>query len=698
MKAKIRNGLPICLLTALCLGCSVSAVCVSTVRASAAENVVLSVDTMGFGRSELPNGYAGKTYPVFAFTATDGNGRQVADAQATVFDPSGNVLPVKNGRFDTEAEGEYTIEYLARKGSDVATDSLQINVLSASAYSAPTYTVNEDIVDVADTGNVIFLPEGTLNGENVTLNVSVEYDGLYACDPQIEERAETAYFTPEAEGDYIITYTLTDFVGGRVEAEKVITVFDSDVPVLRVPSVSKVAHVGEESKYPIAEAVLYRDGAKIYVPVKTSVGNTDITESMTYTPTEAGTYTVKYTAANVYDKEKVSVSEQVVTVYGEDEADSMYAARYFAFNNMQMGYRTESDGKENFVATLSAVAAGESSGFHFKTPLRQEYLSVLLGADGADSAFGAVQICFTDSKYSDERISIVLRENAEKRIDVFVNGNKVTEWNKTFTGEAEEYSQSSFTVGYDAVKRSLVDENGETIISLSAYENGKVFRGFTSGSAYLSVEMQDVTEESAMKLYRIAGQTISDAPADTLDPLLIYRDGFMRIQNADIGETVTIGNIEAFDLFSPAPTLTATVTSPSGKKVYNGDIRSNVSFTAEEYGVYYVEYAARDSAGRERSIRAVVQVIDRIAPEIKIGKYLGDVKQGEEYTLSAAEFTDNYSETITGWISVSYENSAEEFVQNGKYTFKKAGVYTVTYGATDAAGNRTLVSYTVNCK
>ena len=248
------------------------------------------------------------------------------------------------------------------------------------------------------------------------------------------------------------------------------------------------------------------------------------------------------------------------------------------------------------------------------------------------------------------------------------------------------------------MKRSLVDENGETIISLSAYENGKVFRGFTSGSAYLSVEMQDVTEESAMKLYRIAGQTISDAPADTLDPLLIYRDGFMRIQNADIGETVTIGNIEAFDLFSPAPTLTATVTSPSGKKVYNGDIRSNVSFTAEEYGVYYVEYAARDSAGRERSIRAVVQVIDRIAPEIKIGKYLGDVKQGEEYTLSAAEFTDNYSETITGWISVSYENSAEEFVQNGKYTFKKAGVYTVTYGATDAAGNRTLVSYTVNCK
>ena len=427
MKAKIRNGLPICLLTALCLGCSVSAVCVSTVRASAAENVVLSVDTMGFGRSELPNGYAGKTYPVFAFTATDGNGRQVADAQATVFGPSGNILPVKNGRFDTEAEGEYTIEYLARKGSDVATDSLQINVLSASAYSAPTYTVNEDIVDVADTGNVIFLPEGTLNGENVTLNVSVEYDGLYACDPQIEERAETAYFTPEAEGDYIITYTLTDFVGGRVEAEKVITVFDSDVPVLRVPSVSKVAHVGEESKYPIAEAVLYRDGAKIYVPVKTSVGNTDITESMTYTPTEAGTYTVKYTAANVYDKEKVSVSEQVVTVYGEGEADSMYAARYFAFNNMQMGYRTESDGKENFVATLSAVAAGESSGFHFKTPLRQEYLSVLLGADGADSAFGAVQICFTDSKYSDERISIVLRENAEKRIDVFVNGNKVTE-------------------------------------------------------------------------------------------------------------------------------------------------------------------------------------------------------------------------------------------------------------------------------
>ena len=699
MRTKHANRWRLCLPAVLFLICTALAVSFSVVRANAAESIEFSIDTLGFGRSELPDGYAGKSYPVFAYTATNGEGQRVTDTQVTVFDPAGNILPIKNGRFDTETTGKYTIEYTAWMGDVTASKTLLIEVLSADRYSAPSYTINDEIVSAADTGSLILLPEGTVNGENVTVNLSVTYtDGEYPCQPQIGEGTETAYFVPVTEGTYSLVYTLTDFVGGSAEAKKEITVSDSDLPILRVPSVSKVAHAGMESKYPVAGAVLYRDGKQIYVPVKMSVGDQDITQTMAYTPDKAGEYTVTYTAANIYDTTQIARFEQRVTVYGEAEENAMYAARYFSFDNMKLSYRSESEKLESFVAVLSAVSGGDLSSFDFKTSIPEEYLSVSLGADGQDSSFGSLQICFRDSKYDDEQICVVLKENADKKIDVFLNGRKVKEWDKTFTGETNEYSQSSFTVQYDAASKSLVDENGDRIASISSYMNGKVFRGFTSKSGYVSVAMNNVTAGSKIKLYRIAEQAISDAPADTLDPVLIYRDGYRSTQNADIGETITVGYMEAFDLFDTAPTLTATIKSPSGKEIYSGDIDSNFSFTADEYGVYSVEYIARDSAGREKNIRAVVQVIDRIAPEIVVKQHLKEVEKDKEYTFSAADVTDNYSTEITSWISVAYEDSSEEFIPDGKYVFRETGRYIITYGAMDAAGNRTLVSYTVECK
>lgn len=700
MRTKNRKKWLICVLTLLCMICGALAVGLSEMHADALEPIRFSIDTLGYGRSDLPDGYVGKSYPVFEYTATDGAGQRVTDTQVTVFGPSNTILPIKNGRFDTETEGQYTIEYTARKGDVVATEIMQINVLPESEYSAPSYSVNSEIVDSADTGSMILLPDGNVNEDNVSVNVSVKYkSGSYSCEPIIEDGAEIAYFVPETEGIYSVVYTVTDFVGGCVKTEKEITVSDSGLPVLRVPSVSKVAHVGEASKYPVAEAVLYREGKQMYVPVKTSVENQDITQTMTYTPEQAGKYTVTYTAANIYDTDKITVSKHIVTAYGELGTDTAYVARFFAFDNMTMAYRSESETLENYVATLSAVSAGESSTFDFKNPVREEYLSVSLGSDGADSSFGAIRINFIDSKHADERICIMLKENDDKKIEVYLNGRKVADLNKTFTDEIDDYSQSSFTVKYAAKNKALIDENGEIITAISSYANGKVFRGFTSKSAYLTVELQDVTEKSRIKLYRIAGQTISDTPVDSLDPMFIYGDAYLRTQNADIGQRVTVGYIETFDLFDTAPTLTATITSPTGKTVYSGDITSVYSFTAEEYGVYSVKYVARDSAGREKSARAIVQVIDRIAPEITINGVLsGNVETGKEYTLSTSSVTDNYSKECTSWISIAYENSAEEFVQNGKYVFRKSGIYTVTYGAMDAAGNRTLVSYTVECK
>lgn len=698
MRTKSAGKWLLCALTALCLMCGVAAVCVPSTNANAATGITLSVDTLGYARSELPQGYAGKSYPVFAYTATDADGAPVANADVTVFDPSGKMLPLKNDRFDTAVEGKYKMEYTARKDSVFAQDTIEITVLGASAYTAPTYAINADIKGSVLTGENVLLPEGVMTGEGAKADVSVTYAGDYTCEPQILGGDGAVYFVPEAAGTYTLKYEITDFVGGTNTATKTITVTDSELPILRVPSVSKVAHVGAASKYPIAEAILYRNGEKIYVPVKTFVNDTDITQSMMFAPTQAGTYTVKYSAANIYDAQKVAESEHTVTVYGDAEPSDAYANRFFAFDNMTMTYRNEVQDKESFVTVLTAVAQGNKATFDFKNPIREEFLSVALGAEGKANSFGSLNIRFVDSKHADESICITLKENDDKKVEVSLNGKKVADWNKTFTGDIDDYTQSSFTVRYDAATKSLLDEDGAVIAPIAAYENGTVFRGFTSKSAYLQMEMAQVTQSSQVKLYRIAGQTISDAPADTLTPMLIYRDGYMRTQNADMGETVTVGHIGVFDLFDIAPTIKATVTSPSGKQIYSGDITSDYSFEITEYGTYSVEYVGCDASGREQTVRAIVQVIDRIAPEIKIKDYVSKVTKNTEYTFAEAEVSDNYSKDVTTWISVSYNGGAAEYATDGKYTFRKAGAYTITYGAEDAAGNRTFASYTVKCE
>ena len=691
----------------LCLLCVAAIMLATHHSAGAASDIILQVDTLGYGRTDLPNGYAGKSYPVFECGAVDMQGNEISDIRILVFDPTGKILPIKNGRFDTPVTGNYGIEYTARNGGSTVIEVYTVTVLASEAYTPIAYTIHSEIPAAAYTGQIVLLPEGTYEGGAAEVRVATDitYSGDHTCVPALFGASDSPYFIPETEGTYRLTYTVTDIVGEAVKQSKDITVTDDAKPILRTPSIAATARKGVAAAYPVTEAVLYRDGAKIFVPVKTFVNETEITQSMTYTPTEAGQYTVKYSAVNLYDTSKVAEYSRTVTVYGEPDENEAYANRFFALENLSMAYRAEEAELENFVTVFTANAAGASAKAEFGTPIREETLSIALGTDGTGAEFEALSVRFTDSKHADESVVVSFVPNGADPdyTDVLLNGKHVNQTAKTFTPSDGDWAKSTFTVEYDAVRRAILDGNGEILATVPAYENGTVFRGFTSGSAYCGFEMTGVTDTSAIKLYRLSGQTISDAASDTLAPLLIYRDGYMRARFADIGETVTIGHIDAFDLFDAAVTVTASVRSPSGKEIYSGDVSDNPSIQVDEYGAYSVSYIARDTSGRERNVRAVINVVDRIAPTLKLPAHLGEVKAGGEYTLAAATATDNYSEKVATWISITDCDGITRYIDGDekgvyRFTFTKAGAYTVTYGAVDGAGNRTVKSYTAVCK
>ena len=109
------------------------------------------------------------------------------------------------------------------------------------------------------------------------------------------------------------------------------------------------------------------------------------------------------------------------------------------------------------------------------------------------------------------------------------------------------------------------------------------------------------------------------------------------------------------------------------------------SVDSDTAGVYTLSYSATDSEGNvSRILTRAVTVADTIAPVITlVGEATLAVEQDATYTDAGATATD----TVDGSVDV---------VTTGSVDTAAAGTYTLTYTATDIAGNEASVSRTVN--
>ncbi len=673
--------------------------------AIATEKITIDVDTLSYNENMLPKGVEGKTYPVFACTAVDGAGNAVENVDVVVYNPNGELVPINENRFSTTMVGKYKIAYRATKGAVEEKVELFVSVIEAGKYVAPYYTVNEDVVASSYTGEQVFLYDGEYGGGNGELNVSteIEYDGSHTVEAsEIENYGLCDYFIPTVEGMYTLKYTVTDIVGGTVTVNKEISVVDSLAPIMNQPTIVVVGAVGEEMSFAHTEATVYVEGMQIYVPVKVYVNDTEVTETMKYTPTSKGTYTVKYEAVNVFDAgNTAAIYQQEVQVFDKEENKQNqvpYLNNYLNLHGLEGSWRSQPEssddkveGMEYDVYLLTADGSDTNVSAKLNTAMPLEYANIKIGLESALTECSCLTFTYSDCKDSEKQITVTLKANVDAtKADVWVNGV----YRKTIS-----VSAYSFCFEIDSTTGILTEKvSGSEICEITCYDSGKKFDGFEGGRVYLGLSMEGVANDFALKIYEVGTQNISGTISDNMKPMFTVSDDFSTTMNVEYGSSVKLQEAKAFDLYSAEVIVKATVIAPDKTKIFDGVITDASVITISQYGRYNLTYRAEDSVGNYREMKCAIMVTDRQSPVINSVSIPKTVKVGETFEFPTATVTDNATQQVVNWIYVTSQSNQKIIITDGKYTFENAGTYLVKYGAEDDAGNITVVTYTVVCK
>lgn len=670
---------------------SLGVACLSKdVKAQEITSIKLTVDAEGYNVYDLPNGVQGRTYPVFDCYATDNNGQNVANVQTLVYNPDGELVSVIDDRFATEKVGLYKVEYTASANGVQASFTAKVNVVNQSSYTEITYTVSDKIETEGYTGSKVFLYDTEPSGGSGVIDVDMDivYAGDYSVDKiQVYDFKDVKYFIPMAEGLYTLKYTLTDVTGEPKVVEKAIVVTDSGVPVINTPSFPSVYEVNETISFPRVQSALYKGGKTVYLPVKIMVDDEDVSKTAQFVPTTAGKYTVKYISVNPFDNSKQAQFQCVIQVLDKkDDEDPIINTKLY-LDGLTTNYRGKSeDGLEQYVFLLNADGTNECVQMKFKNKIPAKFLSAIIGVEKTLYDYTSIGVRFTDSVNGDHYIDMTLKKVGD--------GSKMEVYHKTnVVGEVD--TQSNLGISYDYLATSFSCSSTATFYP-STYENGDRFDGFSSGFAYFSLTVNGISGQSQLKLYQIAEQKITNVNKDNASPAIV-RGTFTTVYNTDIGRQLTVPKLDTFDLLSETVSLSLTITSPSGKEYSVANMEEDYLFTPDEYGKYNIVYLAKDQSNRTKTLKATINVLDRIPPQITVDK-IANVKVGDKVTFPKATVVDNNEALYFEWVSVQYDSYVKVMAENYSWEFKVAGTYIIEYGASDIDGNYTVYKYEITCE
>jgi uncharacterized protein YjbI with pentapeptide repeats len=619
-------------------------------------------------------------------------GGTYTDAGATALDNvDGAITPIVTGSVDATTLGSYTITYTATDAAgNIATATRTVDVILVDT-TAPTITI---------LGN---------NPETVTVGGTYTDAGATAVDnvDGVVTPIATGLVDTTTIGAYTITYTATDAAGNIATATRTVNVtagpVDTLAPVITILGANPAAVIlGGTYTDAGATALDNVDGA--ITPIVT--GSVDATTlgsyTITYTATDAAGNIA--TATRTVDVILVDTTAPTITILGNNPETVTVGGTYTdagatAVDNVDGVVTPIATGLVDtttigaYTITYTATDTATDAAGNIATATRTVNVTAgpvdtlapvitILGANPAAVILGGT---YTDA-------GATALDNVDGAITPIVTGSvdatTLGSYTITYTATDAAGNIATATRTVDVI---LVDTTAPTITIL-----GNNPETVTVGGTYTDAGATAVDNVDGV-VTPIATGLVDTTTIGAYTITYTATDAAGNIATATRTVTVTAGPV---DTLAPVITilganpaaviLGGTYTDAGATALDNvdGAITPVVVSTVDEttLGSYTITYTATDAAGNVATATRTVDVIlvDTTAPVITIlGNNPENVTVGGTYTDAGATAVDALDGAITP-------------IATGLVDTTTIGSYTITYTATDAAGNIATATRTVN--
>lgn len=655
------------------------------------------------GETAVPNAVTGKPYKIFDAAAHDDySGACAVESRVYYgYGTDGEVrLNVSDNAFTPIKAGVYTIVYSAQdRYGNAATTEVEVTAETDSA-STLTVSVADAENGVAGSEYILEIPSFANERGQTSWYAVASLNGN--ADVSYTITAEEGRFVPEYAGTYTLTYHYSDYIiEGTVQ--KSFDVAASQTPVLHgTPVLPKYVMLGCEYVLPELLGTVYTDGTPVVKSCEILVKEDGGSERKL--GTKLITYAQQYIELiyRIADGSGSEIKSERIPVVDVGYNGIYRIDKYFYSDEFT------ATATKDYIRFTADKAEGSSARMTFINRLQVFDFSLRTYASG--NGFTKLSIILTDA--TDERVQVKFTyRNVSGIVWFSINdGDEVS-----LAGAAFNDANASLLLGYNGLNNTVMP-TGIPALSypVTADMAGNAFKGFAEMSAYMTVELDGITNKNnaSLNIVNLNGQRISNIYTDNSRPQLSATTASGdRLQ----GTEYTIPKVYAGDVLDVVYG-TMSVTAPDGTYAVardgtvigeGSDISRDYIIVLEQFGAYTVSYIVTDICGNKLVYEYVLRAADFTAPEVKVVSPETEGNVGKAIKIADIVVTDNKDKALddfTIYVTVvtpenrSYVLLDENGNSASSFTASHAGVYTIVYMVMDSSGNLAETSYKVNVR
>ena len=622
------------------------------------------VDYQGNSEDNLPVAKVGEYFKLFNAYGQDVANGKITNVTSNVYklleDGSWEEIAKETDKFIPDTVGQYKISYTTKDvAGNVGTKDVYINAVES--ISEIEYEFSSKNPTNLVVGNEYSIYSGKATGGSGALfeNMKLMFEG------EEIKLDEYGSFIPQKDGEYKLVVIVKDYIGETEPWEYVMTAEYDDAPILNPVTIPKALRVGGTFTFPTFTAVDYNDEGKQTVTLDAYVNGSKVEKSYTATQEDADagyiTFTLKYGEAEVTTYTIKVIDDK----YGDE---TVFVYKYFddnaaskSINTNGVTFNFTEDGTINIVEKID---------IHFLSVAFQ-----FLETDNVSS----FDFIMTDSVDPATQVTFRLTPNSSTKSYATLNG-KTFEMNGSFLSTGVCIDS---TIAYNYKNNNITCMNN-VIDKIKLTDDGKEFKGFASGSVYVTIKLNGVTSDSSIMIKQITGKYMISTVAQGGGPSIEVLGENQRIE---LNDMITIFPAAAYEFLEGVKSVTVKVTAPGGQVLINNEPADMAyQVKAEKFGTYTILYTANPNVGKVRTKRVSVSVANRQAPQITVnGEIPEGIKLGSTLELPSATVvasTEEYS------LSILYlrPDDAYMLVRDNKITFTEKGTWLISYFAQDDDG------------